>query len=78
MNGEFKDKFQEVGALWPTKSGKGLSGKLKVAIAADQRIFVFHNNDYQENMTYPKFKIFIEKTGDPEPQQTIPQEDVPF
>jgi hypothetical protein len=66
MSDSFKDKFTEIGGLWRTKSGKGLSGKIKVAIPADTSIFIFDNKS--DNPKAPIHKMFIEKKGQPEPR----------
>ena len=75
MSGEFKDKFDEIGALWPTKSGKGFSGKLKIG-SREWTIVMYANQS--ENTKAPKWKIYVPK-DEPEQKPTTTGDDpVPF
>lgn len=66
----FEDDFKEIGGLWRTKSGKGLSGKIKLPDGEELRIFVFEN--HSDNSKHPTHKVFIPK--DSQPQQQKPDQ----
>lgn len=56
---DFTDKWQDIGALWPTKSGKGYNGKIKLADGSELKINVFKNNKTKPNQ--PEYKIYVPK-----------------
>lgn len=80
MTDSFKDKFVEIAGLWPTKSGKGFSGKLKMDVDAEQQIFVFDNKS--DNPKAPRYKMFIERKVEqpriPTEKDNIEDDQVPF
>ena len=81
---EFQDSFVEIGAMWKTKSGKGLTGTLKQDLPAGTRFFIFENRS--DNPKHPTHKIFVPKDAQQEQQKPDPlttltpeeKEEMPF
>lgn len=56
----FKETFAEVGAAWPTKSGKGVSMKFKVAIPPGIYVQMFENRN-KETDKHPSHNLFVKR-----------------
>lgn len=67
MPNDFNDKWQDIGVLWPNKSGKGYNGKITVN-GQELKISVFKNNKTKPNQ--PELKIYVPK-NEQEPDAPI-------
>ncbi|HYF56134.1 MAG TPA: hypothetical protein VEA41_17910 [Salinarimonas sp.] len=74
-----QDEFEEVGSLWPAKSGKGLSGTIKpgVELKGGERIFLQENKYATPENRQPTHRIKrVKQDAKPvEPLKPAPSED---
>lgn len=62
--------FKKIGGCWKTKSGKGYSCKLSVALPKDARFFIFKNENKEEDKQ-PDLNIM-------QADEEKPNEETPF